>query len=114
MRVLVPFTAYKVKIHTPPDGVAGVGRLVGADGEVAFIHGQQLDDGIGPAQEAGHIEGERKIKGVSHPELENPPDAVRRLAYISGERRIVLIEQVIQEEHREEDCGGGAPEPHGF
>ena len=37
--VLVPLTAYKVKIHTPPDGVARVGRLVGADGEVAFVHG---------------------------------------------------------------------------
>ena len=36
---LVSLTAYKVKIDTPPDGVARVGRLVGADREVAFVHG---------------------------------------------------------------------------
>ena len=39
VRVLVSPTAYKVKVNTPADGVARVGRLVGAHREVAFVHG---------------------------------------------------------------------------
>ena len=34
----IPLTADEVKIHTPPDWVARIGRLIGADGEVTFFH----------------------------------------------------------------------------
>ena len=37
--ILVPFAADKVKVHAPPDRIARISRLIGADREVAFVHG---------------------------------------------------------------------------